>query len=339
MESVKFSTYLFIVLAFSLIFVLNASEFARFFNIVLYVKLLLFSVSILIYFWLTYYYEGADLHNVFRELETRKSAVNTLFAFAFPEYGGAILRFNGYNLDPNFWGMYALFSFWFLLSLGFIANYNGYNYSKKLFNLVFCLSFLSLILTFSRGAYLAFLVSALIYYISSFSMVRIFKLLFFLLVLFGVILFLYMHVEVIRTAVDLKLFSGDVSNNPRFEKWSFYLGRIIFGSFHDSIFGVGLIDLFTWFNGTTMHNTYLQISTSLGVLGFFVFVIIVVLGILSCLRTPSQELMSANMAMIMAMLVSILFIDMMYAPVLWIGLTFPVVSTQILIKVQYDEAF
>ncbi|EAT13141.1 hypothetical protein RED65_00235 [Oceanobacter sp. RED65] len=329
-QSVKYTAYLLIIFAFSLVFVSNIPLFLRHPNIVLFIHALLFSLSILIYLGITHYYKGSDFYHLFHSLESRVDVANTWYSFVFPEYGGSILRFNGYNLDPNVWGVYALFAFWFLVVLVCIAREEGYLYSKKLFLFTMVLSVISLVLTFSRGTYVAFFLSLFVYFSLTPSWIKKFKFIFFSFVFVSFIMFLYVNEATVKDFVDLKLFGEDVGDNPRILKWSFYLDRIWSSDLHEFLFGVGLIDLFDWFKGTTMHNTYLQIFLSFGLIGFFIFLLVFFLAVLGCIRSTSKELLSINFAMLSAISASVFFVDMMYSPVLWIGLAFPTMASTVL---------
>ena len=318
-SSLKYYMYLILTLLFSLVFVFSFNTFIRYFNIYLKLYISIMVVSIFIYFYIVFFVD-LDLYikNI-KSLDNPKEKINTIYSFVFPEYGGMFLRFNGYNLDPNFWGSYALLSFWMLI---LFKTFTNHTFSKQLYKVALLLSIVSIIITFSRSTLLTFILSLGIFSILSMNKNYIYLLLFgtsCVLVSFAA---LYINVPVFNELINLK--SGDLGvENPRFEKWQFYLNIILNDGLFRFFFGYGLTDLFTWHYGTTMHNTYLQAFVSIGFLAMLLIFFWVLFSVIIILSNYSTRFSPVQLALLFSTLFSVFMIDMFYASVFWIGLILP----------------
>ena len=162
------------------------------------------------------------------------------------------------------------------LSIGFFLYNNKKN--KVLFSVQLFFMLFAVLLTFSRGAYVGFLVSSLfisIFYFKYFKLnLRVNKKA--LASIFsGLVIVLFLLMNSVFGERLMSSFSlSDVSNTGRIQIWS------ISGSvFLDNpFFGVGLGNLPIFFDPTASvkspinaHNTFLDISSELGLLGLVLF--------------------------------------------------------------------
>jgi O-antigen ligase len=151
------------------------------------------------------------------------------------------------------------------------------------------------------------------------------KYLFYNITIIIVFLLLYYSIDIVKEAIDIK--TADVgTKNPRVEKWIYYLDVIFDDSLWRMFFGYGLIDLFTWYHGTTMHNTYIQIFISLGLVGLVSIVAFILVSVISIFLKYVPKYSSIQLALLSSVLVSILTIDMFYNSAFWIGLFLPFYS-------------
>lgn len=331
LESIKFFIYLSMIILFSLFFVFNSSNFINNFNRYLKVYIVVISIAILGYLYVYIFVDINTFIGDFKQIDSRKDLVNSVYAFVFPEYGGLFMRFNGYNLDPNFWGVYALVSFWLLVLFKVIAQKRGVEFSSKLYKIALILSILSIVLTFSRGTYLSFLLSVGLYVVLSLRVKNIVYLTTTILVIVLTLISLYFSIDEFKYAVDLKLFNSAIeTENPRIEKWVFYTDHIYNSNIFRILFGFGLIDLFDWHYGTTMHNTYIQTFASLGVLGFGTVIGFILFSLLVMLSKYIAKITSIQIALLSSVIASIFFVDMLYSPALWIGIIIPFYTQKLL---------
>ncbi len=330
-DSIKFFIYLFMIIFFSLLFIFCSSRFIDNFNRYLKVYIVVISIAFLGYLYVYIFVDINTFIGDFKQIDSRKDLVNSVYAFVFPEYGGLFMRFNGYNLDPNFWGVYALVSFWLLVLFKTISEKRDKEFSSKLYKIALVLSIFSIILTFSRGTYLSFLLSVGLYVVLSLRVKNIVYLATTILVIVLTLISLYFSIDEFKYAVDLKLFNSAVeTDNPRIEKWIFYTDHIYNSNVFRILFGFGLIDLFDWHYGTTMHNTYIQIFASVGLLGFGVLIGFILFSILVILSKYIAKITSIQIALLSSVVASVFFVDMLYSPALWIGIIIPFYTQKLL---------
>lgn len=318
------------IILFSLFFVFNSSNFINNFNRYLKVYIVVISIAILGYLYVYIFVDINTFIGDFKQIDSRKDLANSVYAFVFPEYGGLFMRFNGYNLDPNFWGVYALVSFWLLVLFKVIAQKRGVEFSSKLYKIALILSILSIVLTFSRGTYLAFLFSISLYTLFSLNKSYFTYLIFSLLSVVIVLIALYFNVDEFKYAIDLKLLDSTQGDNPRIEKWKFYLEYIYLSDVLRILFGFGLIDLFTWHHGTTMHNSYIQVLASIGILGVSILFLFLFFSLIVFFKKYIPKYTSIQLAFLGSTLSSIFFVDMLYGIAFWIGIIMPFYSQKLL---------
>ena len=329
-DSIKFFIYLFMIIFFSLLFIFCSSRFIDNFNRYLKVYIVVISIALLGYLYVYIFVDINTFIGDFKQIDSRKDLVNSVYAFVFPEYGGLFMRFNGYNLDPNFWGVYALVSFWLLVLFKTISEKRDKEFSSKLYKIALVLSIFSIILTFSRGTYLSFLLSVGLYVVLSLRVKNIVYLATTILVIVLTLISLYFSIDEFKYAVDLKLLDSTDGENPRLLKWAFYSNYIIENSIGRILFGFGLIDLFDWHYGTTMHNTYIQTFASVGLLGFGTVIGFILFSLLVMLSRYLAKTTSIQIALLSSVLSSVLFVDMLYSPAFWIGIIMPFYTQKLL---------
>ena len=126
-------------------------------------------------------------------------------------------------LDPNFSGL--IFTMIFAISTS-LYLYKCKNHQINFYTFVSVLSFIALILTFSRSSYLAFLTAIMVI-----GILKSPKLLFFILILFAVA---FLQIVQVRTRV-IGAFTLDETSQARIESWQ--KGLTIFKN--NFLFGVG----------------------------------------------------------------------------------------------------
>ncbi len=174
----------------------------------------------------------------------------------------------------------------FALFLGilipFTIFYFLHNNKKNKFTFfgIILLMFCALLFTFSRGAYVGFLISSLLMAIFSFWYFKIRlnkKILIFLFVSFFAVAFIFLN-SVFGSRLMSSFTLSDVSNNARLGIWE--KSSKVF--LDNPILGVGLGNLPIFFDPIASvkspinaHNTYLDIVSELGMIGFLLFFLII----------------------------------------------------------------
>ncbi len=174
--------------------------------------------------------------------------------------------------DPHTFALYL--SFVIPLTVGFFLYNNKKNKKKFIFKIFIMI--LALLFTFSRGAYIGVLASSLFmlgFYFWYFKVKLNKRAIFYTLSFFGILLIIFTNT--LFGDRFLSSFSlSDVSNSGRIQIWK--TSSEVF--LQNLIFGVGLGNLPIFFDPTASikspinaHNTFLDILSELGVVGFLLF--------------------------------------------------------------------
>lgn len=171
-------------------------------------------------------------------------------------------RATGFNVDPNVFGIYLL------TFLPIALYYNRLNIKRKIIYIL--ISTMMIVLTFSRTNTILIFVFILLYCVSS----RIFKhvsnkeasLLIILVLIASIIIISIPNFrEAISLRIEQLLLEANVNSDSRFGLWS----RSIESLKNNIILGVGIDHPILYIN-KYIHNTFLEILMSFGVVGIFI---------------------------------------------------------------------
>lgn len=220
-----------------------------------------------------------------------------------------IVLFNT-TLDPNFVGIPITTSFTLLLSE--ILNKKD----KKKVDLilqVFILVVLgtTIVVTASRGNFVGFVIGVffvLLHFIllSSKSFLR--KLLFLLFLIGGSLSFLYFIENNYSNALQRIISFGAGSDNGRFKLWTAAVN-----AFKESpVFGVGIGGMLK-VNGSASHNTYFELLSETGLVGFSLFLLFIISITIHAFKTNYKYF-----CMLMVLFSEMLFLDALDNRCVWI---------------------
>jgi hypothetical protein len=250
---------------------------------------------------------------------------NDIISFIF--YDGFLPRYNGYRLDPNFWGLYVIFSLYIILVI------KELNPKKtKYFNAAFVFSIISILFTASRST---------------------------IITLLGIFMLRKILIIIRKSKLNLKFSIKSKS----LKKWIVVLVLLIILSIPIINYGMRIIDkeffvsrytftdidssrLMVWekyltnnkelFIGSgltrwlrlnvnnikkTSHNTYIFLYYTTGLIGLILFLLIpiclLIMAILNYLKGNSYRVFSTVISFTLGVLIQISTIDTLFSIVLW----------------------
>jgi len=225
-------------------------------------------------------------------------------------------------LDPNFSGL--IFTIIFTISTSFYL-YKRKNYQINFYTFVSVLSFIALILTFSRSSYLAFLIAIMVI-----GILKSPKLLFFILVLFVVA---FLQIGQVRTRV-VGAFTLDETSQARIASWQ--RGFTIFKN--NFLFGVGFNTYryaqieYSFFSpdepegghsGSGSDSSLILVAATTGIVGlFFYLYFLFSIFVLFAKKATKNYLHLSALSIFLALLVHSQFVNSLFFPqimiLLWV---------------------
>lgn len=304
----------------------------------------LMGVSVLIYLYLFARYDVNTLLHNFVDLRDTGAGIRANASFfdvmSYTTVEGSVLRFNGFYLDPNYWGMYAMVGLYMvvILSLRRRPGEGGRGWYLR-----FAPPLLSGLFTFSRGFIVSLMVVLLT--VTAFTLVSNPRQAVGLLLRVagaGLLLVLVLLPTLYDDAMLANLFiektQGDIAQTSiaRPFVWLTYLTIFANWSAFNLLFGVGLNRLFYEDVGFFMatHNFVLQLVAMLGLVGLALHACMSVylarLASWARRRFADERLTYAvNLSFLAGLLLVFLFIDPLYHFPYWIysGVTLGLVET------------
>ena len=153
--------------------------------------------------------------------------------------------------------------------------FNLFNIREKKCKLGFILTLLIIILTFSRGAYVAFVVTFIFYFLlkNKFSiqkmLPKIIKI--GILAIFGMLLLNWITNGFVRDMIQTRMIDSSDGGSGRVMLWKNAL--TLFKS--SPVLGIGLNNLYLDLGNVYVHNTLLQVLVETGLLGFLIYIIFI----------------------------------------------------------------
>lgn len=214
-------------------------------------------------------------------------------------YGSLVHRFNGLLRDPNYFACYCLIAIYMLIS--FYIN----NKKKRVVAIVLlALTVYFGLITYSRMYYITllfFLIIGLFVLLISREYKRL-SIVLGITILFG--LFLLAFGDSIIDNILIR-FSGDDISSGRLNLWSSYLNSIVETPIY-FLFGHGFSSSLV--NGQGSHNLFLEILYYLGMSGFLLMIVYVIVEI----RTSWITIGRSSRVYVLQSRVSLLFFVLMY---------------------------
>lgn len=194
---------------------------------------------------------------------------------------GFIPRFAGFHISPNFWAGFSLFAFYILKTTRLIAQ----DYTN-LYKYALTLVLISLVITFSRGTFIAILIGIAFYRWKSIKTkilhLKVKRLFWIIFIFLGIIAFLYFFIDFERFLVVLrnKINFENFMKNPRFRIWEYHIAY----TKNHLFLGEGVSRSMEVFVPTinppreaASHNTYINIINYFGLIGFLLFAFFIII--------------------------------------------------------------
>lgn len=203
------------------------------------------------------YFSLSFMLYIFGVLNFNNLNEHDLYAGVYIERG--FIRMTGLSFDPNMFGITLIpFLFFFLMS----KNLRWFLFGSAL-----------LILSFSRGAWVAFFLGLIVFYFMQ-GIHRSFKLTILLLLFFSICLLFYRY-DIFSFGVLIDSRLKNISDGSgRYEIWmnaiNLFLEKPIGGW---GIFSFRPLNLSLWGNDRFAHNTYIEILVETGILGILLFLL------------------------------------------------------------------
>lgn len=250
---------------------------------------------------------------------------NDIISFIF--YDGFLPRYNGYRLDPNFWGLYVIFSLYIILVI------KELNPKKtKYFNAAFVFSIISILFTASRSAIITllgiFMLRKILIIIRKSKLnlkfsIKSKSLKKWIIVL---VLLIILSIPIINYGmkiIDKEFFVSRYTftdiDSSRLMVWEKYLTNN-----KELLIGSGLT---RWLRMNvnnikkTSHNTYIFLYHTTGLIGLILFLLIpiclLIMAILNYLKGNSYRVFSTVISFTLGVLIQISTIDTLFSIVLW----------------------
>lgn len=305
----------------------------------------LMGVSVLIYLYLFVRYDANTLLYNFVDLRDTGAGIRANASFfdlmSYTTVENNILRYNGFYLDPNYWGMYALVGLYVVVILSLYRHRSGE--SGRGWYLSFAPPLLSGLFTFSRG----FIVSVMIVLVAvtAFTLVNDpRRAVGFLLRVAGGVLILVvgllpiLYDDALLTGLFIDKTQGDIDQTSiaRPFVWLTYLTIFANWPAVRLLFGVGLSRTFYEDVGFFMatHNFVMQLVAMLGLVGLalhaYMSIYLARLAGWARRRFADGRLTYAvNLSFLAGLLMVFLFIDPLYHFPFWVysGVTIALVET------------
>lgn len=237
--------------------------------------LLIFSLGLFLYLFVLATETTVHLRSLTLSKYNKIDYLNTLRNIVMMDAGN-LPRFAGFHISPNFWAGFTIFALYLIIYTKNISNIKGWYYKASL-----VVVFTSLILTFSRGSYIALLLG---YFI--FLLFKLFELKFsinknkfikntiLIIVSFSIIGFLMINDNKFSRITEKKISPKVMLKDARFRIWDAHLEHIkdhvILGEgmqISNEVFVKNLNPP----RKAGSHNTFLNLLNNMGILGLVVF--------------------------------------------------------------------
>lgn len=276
-------------------------------------------------------FDSNELTNVIRAYAIGCIILAVLLLFTGKMDGGynsqgrlTIKVLNSY-LDPNNLAAILLTGTFFCLS-GIFKKEKLSPLPNIVFMVGFIIQVIAIFLTGSRGGLVALASGLLVYiFVKSKKKNRIFVVLTFLI---GIIITYFLSMlllpeELFNRLFDFANYSGGTG---RIEHWIEALKQVM----KRPIFGNGIVGYFSFFKSLyggefAMHNSFLAVLFEVGIVGFTFFMVPILLGIYSSLKTKSAMLV----AIIVSNMAAAFFLDALHTRYLWNAIIIVVVWYEI----------
>jgi hypothetical protein len=258
-------------------------------------------------------------------IKNAKLLENNLISFIF--YDGFLPRYNGYILDPNFWGLYVIFGLYIILVLKEL-NPNKIKY----FELSFVLSIISILFTASRGAIITligiFMLRKILIIIRESKLICKFNIkakslkkliiVLVLLVILSIPIINY-GVKIVDKDFFISRYSFTDLDSSRISVWARYLNKS-----DNPLIGNGLTRWLRLNSSNfykTSHNTYIFIYYTSGLIGLFLFSLVpgglLIIATANYLKSNNYRVFSTVISFTIGVLIQIATIDTLFSIVLW----------------------
>jgi hypothetical protein len=306
-------------------------------NLIYKIHILIFGIGVLLFFYNIFF---IGLETVFIERafeEERREMANKISTVVF--YMGAMPRYTGYYVDPNFWGLHLTFALYLL----FLIKMKTDNTNYKLFILAISIIFLSIILVLSRGGYVALLVAFFVFNIMAFLFnvlskkeIKIFAILTF--IIFVLVNSIYLFQDTYGIDLDYlfsKFDSQNLEENSRFTKWEVYWNNIVNSDYLYT--GFGISNSVAYFTTYSCHNNYVYLLYNFGLIWIvFFFLILIYMSIylikkIKSVPKQNKRYFILSLSFFIAILVQSLMIDVFFTIPFWanIFLTYKVMKEKV----------
>jgi hypothetical protein len=294
----------------------------------------LMGASVLIYLYLFASFDANTILYNFVELRDTGAGIRANASFfdllSYSTVESGVLRFNGFYLDPNYWGMYAMTALYVVVVLSLHGHRTGEG--GRWWYLRFAPPLLSGLFTFSRGFIVSLLVVVLT--ITAFTLINNPRQAIGLLlrvgaavVVLAAVLLPTLYDDSLLTALFIEKTQGDIDQTSiaRPFVWLTYLTIFANWPAENLFFGVGLNRLFYEDVGFFMatHNFVLQLVAMLGLLGlalhFYMSAYLArMLGWARRSFTGERLTYAVSLSFLVGLLLVFLFLDPLYHFPFWI---------------------
>ncbi len=248
----------------------NAVNIYKSIFIIFLIALVLYFVSINIYGIRGFWKMRLAGYDKMENLNTLKNFVHADQAF--------LPRNSGFHISPNFWGGFCMFAVFILLYIKQIAQISGKWFLLAMGTVVF-----SLVITFSRGTYIAMIIGGIFYNLPAITNASVKKKIrvFFSFLIIGIILLLslrfFTDYEKFLTVFKNKTNVEYLKEDARFRIWEYHINAFLEHPF----WGEGLQRSKEVFVPTLnppresgSHNTMISLLNYMGILGALLFMLI-----------------------------------------------------------------
>ncbi len=209
-------------------------------------------------------------HDKMEYLNTLKNFVHADQAF--------LPRNSGFHISPNFWGGFCMFAFYILLYVRELSSNSG-----KLFTMAMAVVIFSLVITFSRGTYIAMIIGVIFLKLPAILHSSLNKKIQYILSFVVIIALMFMAIryfadyEKVKDIVESKTSIEHLKKDARFRIWECHIDEFL----EHPLGGEGLqrskevyVPTLSTPRLSGSHNTVISMLNFMGIIGTTIFVII-----------------------------------------------------------------
>jgi len=301
-----------------------------------YLHIIIFGIGIFLFFYAIFVVGLGSIALDYLYQTERREMANKITTTVF--YTGVLPRYTGYYVDPNFWALHITFALYLLISIKMFVNRNN-----RLFYIAVIILLFSIILTQSRGAFLALILAYFIYMFLSFIYKTLssydIKIFFYLMAFMFIIIILLLSLDGVY-GIDFEYMLGryDSSNltneNARTLGWQEYIEYISSSKYLYQ--GFGLSSNVYYFSHHSSHNMYIYLLYNFGLVWLILFLLFIIMTLFLLLNKiksvvkKRKKLYIISTAFFIGLLAQAFFIDVLFVIPFWANfvLTYKLLDTK-----------